>query len=96
MYVIIMWLNPARKGSSLVTLVERSLATSDFRCGQSDTPVDNYRIPHVLSSHIEVGLKKAIEIAVKTLGYSKARPIQETVMQKFMFGFDVFVSLPTF
>ena len=45
------------------------------------------------SSHMEV--KKAIEIAVKTLGYSKARPMQETVMQKFMFGFDVFVSLPT-
>ena len=87
-----------------MTLVERSLATTDFGRDQSDLVIAIYRIPRFgVSFHTSVwkmsskkfGIKKSIEIAVRKLGYSEVRPIQVTVIQRFMEGHDIFVSLPT-
>ena len=40
-------------------------------------------------------MKKAISAATRHLGYKELRPLQEKVVEHFLAGRDVFVSLPT-
>ena len=70
-----------------MTLVERSLATTDFGRDQSHLVIAIYRIPHFdVNFHTSVwkmsskkfGIKKLIEIAVRIMNNSSASSLLHT------------------
>lgn len=52
-------------------------------------------VPRLGEAYSAVAVREAIDGAIRTLGYTSLRPEQLQVVEKFVSGRDVFVSLPT-
>ena len=52
-------------------------------------------VPQLQETYSTAAIKEAIKNAAKVLGYASLRPEQLQVVEKFVSGRDVFMSLPT-